>query len=172
MSKAAARALRWFGIDRDKSPVSFLGERAYDISRAGYKYHLNDLAAAVGLGNLEDVHKNISRRRKIAARYRAAFKKIPGLYLLDYRNDRLSSYWLFTVLVERRRNFIFSLKRRRVPASVVHLRIDKNSVFGTPRTDFNGSWLISQRIGPTGRFLLVLQCTSHPWQPMQRFVLR
>ncbi len=130
--KDASRAevLRWFGIDRVNSKPSVLGEREYDICEYGYKYHLNDLAAAVGLGNLETLHRQLVRRREIACRYRDALNKIAGLELLDYQNDRVSSSWLFTILVEKRKDFILSMKRQGVPTSVVHLRIDKNSIFG------------------------------------------
>lgn len=121
---------RWFGIDRANSKPSILGEREYDINSVGYKYHMNNLAAAVGLGNLEVFPANLKRRRAIAARYRDELKDVPGLVLLDYKNDRESAYWLFTVLVKRRTDFIEKLKKHGIPASVVHLRIDHNSVFG------------------------------------------
>ena len=121
---------RWFGIDRVNSKPSILGEREYDIDAVGYKYHMNNLAAAVGLGNLDDFPSNLKRRREIASRYRDELKNVPGLKLLDYKNDRESAYWLFTVLVERRLDFIKKLKEQGVSASVVHLRIDRNSVFG------------------------------------------
>lgn len=120
---------RWFGISRANCKPSILGEREYDIDDVGYKYHMNNLAAAVGLGNLEDFPENLKRRREIALRYRDELQDIPGLQLLDYRNDRESAYWLFTVLVERRLDFIKKLKKYGMPASVVHLRIDHNSVF-------------------------------------------
>jgi perosamine synthetase len=125
-----AMALRWFGIDRVKSRPSMLGEREYDISECGYKYHMNDLAAALGLGNIESLKKNLRCRRQTARRYREALKNIPGLKLLDYKDDRTGSYWIFTILVEDRKNFIIALKKRGIPASVVHMRIDRNSVFG------------------------------------------
>lgn len=125
-----ARALRWFGIDRAKSKPSILGERKYDIKECGYKYHMNDLAAAVGLGNIESLKSNLARRRQTASRYRQALRNVAGLRLLDYKDDRISSYWLFTMLVDGRKDFITALKGRGVPASVVHLRIDRNSVFG------------------------------------------
>ncbi len=140
----SARMLRWFGIDRENSKLSPLGEREYDISECGYKYHLNDLAAAVGLGNIEDLHDNLNRRKEIAARYRDALKEVPGLKLLDYKDDRLSSNWLFTMLVEERETFILSMKKRNVPASVVHLRIDRNSVFGGITSGLNGQEKFNQ----------------------------
>jgi perosamine synthetase len=125
-----AFARRWFGIDRDNSRPSLLGEREYDISEAGYKYHMNDLAAALGLANLEAFGQRLARRQLIAERYFEAFKKIPDIKLFEYAGDRKSAYWLYGFHVERRNDFIESLKGRGVPTSVVHLGIDHNSVFG------------------------------------------
>lgn len=125
-----ARSLRWFGISREDSRPSILGERVYNLSEIGFKYHMNDLAASVGLGNLADFRKNLAIRRRIAKYYRKELKDISGLTLLSYSNDRESAYWLFTILVEKRNEFIRRLKGKGIPTSVVHLRIDRNSVFG------------------------------------------
>lgn len=130
-----AKRRRWFGIDRTSSKPSILGEREYDLTAVGYKYHMNDLAAAVGLGNLEDYPQNLKRIREIAKLYRDELRSTPGLQLLDYKDDRESAYWLFTLLVERREDFIKALKESGVPTSVVHLSIDRYSVFGGLRKD-------------------------------------
>ena len=130
-----ARVRRWFCIDRDNSPPSFLGERVYDAHEAGYKYHLNDLAAAVGLGNLEVFPKVVARLREIFSRYRREFATVPGLTLLECKDDRESACWLFTLLAERRDDFLRALQGRGVPASVFHQRIDRHSVFGGTRND-------------------------------------
>jgi perosamine synthetase len=133
-----ATTRRWFGIDRANSKPSILGERVYDISAIGYKYHLNDLAAAVGLGNLEDFPARLARRREIAGQYRRELADVPGLQLLTLAPDRTHAYWLFTVLVERREDFIRKLAANKIPSSVVHLRIDHNSVFGGISNDLPG----------------------------------
>ena len=125
-----ARKRRWFGIDRAGSKPSELGERIYDITDVGYKYHLNDLGAAVGLGNLEDFPTSLTRRQEIGSRYRVELANIPGITLLEAAGDRQSAYWLFTLRVERRLELIRKLHRAQIPASVVHQRIDRNSVFG------------------------------------------
>ncbi|SRR6266446_233281 len=130
-----ARIRRWFCIDRDNSPQSFLGERAYDADEVGYKYHLNDLAAAIGLGNLEVFPQVLARLREISNRYRREFSAVRGLTLLESKPDRQSADWLFTMLVERRDDFLRALQSRGVPASVLHQRIDRNSVFGGRRKD-------------------------------------
>lgn len=125
-----ARARRWFGIDREHSQISVLGERDYNVREVGYKYHMNDLSAAVGLGNLGEFDVMLKRRQDIADVYRTHLRNVPGLTLLDYRDDRRSACWLFTILVENRLAFIKKLKAQGIPASVVHQRIDRNLAFG------------------------------------------
>ena len=125
-----AKNKRWFGIDRKNSKLSILGEREYDIKELGFKYHMNDLAAALGLANLEEIDSILEKRRKIASIYIDEFKNIQGLKILEYKNDIESSYWLFTILVENRIDFIKKLEKAGIPASVVHQRIDRNSIFG------------------------------------------
>jgi len=133
-----ARRRRWFGIDRERDQPSILGERVYDLGEVGFKYHMNDLAAAVGLGNLPDISANLRRHREIARIYREQLTDVSGLKLLQAHTDRESSYWIFTVLVERRDHFVWALKSRGIPSSVVHRRIDRNSVFGGLRSDLPG----------------------------------
>ena len=131
----AARARRWFGIDRANSAPSALGERQYDLSVLGFKYHMNDLAAGIGLGNLRDFAERLSRRQRIGAYYRDQLADVPGLRLLAHDPDRTHAYWLFTIRVEQRNRFIRHLAESGIPASVVHLRIDRNTLFrGQPGT--------------------------------------
>jgi dTDP-4-amino-4,6-dideoxygalactose transaminase len=54
---------------------------------------------------------------------------------LKINSDRQSSCWIFTILVERREDFIKKLALEGIPASVVHLRIDSNKVFGGIRKE-------------------------------------
>jgi perosamine synthetase len=141
----AARRKRWFGIDRERDQASILGERVYDLEEIGFKYHLNDLAAAVGLGNLADTPDILARHRKIGLIYREELSDIPGLRLLEYRADRESAWWFFCVLVEERDNFIRALKSRGIPTTVVHQRIDRNRVFGGEREELVGQKFFNER---------------------------
>jgi perosamine synthetase len=129
-----ARNRRWFGIDRKGSQPSILGERLFDIEKVGYKYHMNDLAAVLGLGNLEEFPQRLKRIQEIASIYRKELAQVPGLRLLDYKDNRKSAYWLFTILVENRLDFINQMKASDIPVSVVHQRIDRFAVFGGKTT--------------------------------------
>lgn len=129
------RARRWFGIDRAHALPSPLGERIYDVPEVGYKYHLNDYAAALGLANLTGFIERLARRRAVAAQYREGLKDVPGLTLFDAPENRKSAWWLIGMHVERRDDFVATLAEAGVPASVVHVGIDRNSVFGGLRSD-------------------------------------
>ena len=98
------RRLRWFGItsstyDRT-SGSSYRWE--YDVAELGFKHHMNDITAAIGLAQLAVLDEDNARRRSLAARYRAGLAGVPGLELLHYEGDRESSYHLFCVLAESR----------------------------------------------------------------------
>lgn len=121
---------RWFGIDRAHAAPSVLGERQYDIAMLGFKYHLNDYGAALGLANITNITERLQWLRQTATYYLNELKNVPGICLWDSPSDRESAWWLFGLHVENRLGFIKALADRGVTASVVHQRIDHNSVFG------------------------------------------
>jgi perosamine synthetase len=135
------KRLRWFDIDRENSKIGFLGEREYDATNVGYKYHMNDISASLGIGNLKSINQKLSKVRNLAKIYNEELKNVSGIKLMDYKDDRLSSYWLFPILVDERNEFIKKLKSKNIPTSVVHQGIDKNSIFGNIDKS-----LINQRI--------------------------
>jgi perosamine synthetase len=132
------KRLRWFDIDRENSLLSILGEREYDVKNVGYKYHMNDLAASLGIGNLLSIDDKLLRIKSIANRYENELLDNDGLKMMSYKSDRESSYWLFPLIVEDRINFINKLKDNCIPTSVIHLGIDKNTIFGGKDMSLSG----------------------------------
>lgn len=128
-SYSEGKKLRWFGIDRANSPMSKIGEREYDLDTLGYKYHLNNYAAALGIANLSDMNMILNRRTEIAEKYMNALSKIEGIQLLNYSKENVCAWWLFTFRVERRDDFINKMNSLSIPVSVVHIGIHKNSIF-------------------------------------------
>jgi perosamine synthetase len=129
------KRMRWFDIDRENTKTGFLGERVYDAVNIGYKYHMNDIAATLGIENLKYIDKRLERVRNIAAKYEAELKNIPYIKLMEYQEDCLSSYWLFPLMVDERDKFIDHMRYNGIPVSVVHQGIDDNSIFGGMRDD-------------------------------------
>jgi dTDP-4-amino-4,6-dideoxygalactose transaminase len=77
---ARARVMRSHGLNRDAfDRFSRVGASwSYDIVAPGFKYNLTDLAAAIGLAQLEQVYDFQSRRQAIAELY---FERLAGLPL-------------------------------------------------------------------------------------------
>jgi perosamine synthetase len=130
-----ARRRRWFGIDRRKRRKRLDGYAFWNQREVGFKMHMNDIAASIGLGNLEDIDGVLARRAEIARTYRAALEGVPGVTLFEQRGDRQSGHWLFTLHVERRDDFCRMMRDRGVEVSVAHIRNDLHSIFGPQRDD-------------------------------------
>lgn len=60
-----AKRLRWFGIDRDQKQKGI----DVDVKEAGYKYHMNDIMASIGLGNLRSIDKVIAHQKELMEIY-------------------------------------------------------------------------------------------------------
>src|SRR3989344_7094989 len=130
-----ARRKRWFGIDRDNRKPSILGEPEWNVNEIGYKYHLNDYCAALGLENLKELNQILKRREEIVKRYNEELSRIKGIRLFERKSDRKSANWLFSMHVERRIDFITTMLKKGIEVSVVHNRIDTNDAFGPLRKD-------------------------------------
>lgn len=130
-----ARRRRWFGIDRVNRVKRLDGYSHWDQSEVGYKYHMNDIAAAMGLGNLERISEILAQRQRCVSYYRKHLEKVPGVTLFECRDDRCSSNWLFTMHVERRDDFCRMMRDKEIEVSVVHIRNDEHSIFGPRRDD-------------------------------------
>ncbi|MCC3155055.1 DegT/DnrJ/EryC1/StrS family aminotransferase [Hymenobacter sp. BT770] len=128
---------RWFGIDRANSPTNEVGEREYDLFDVGYKYHLNDYSAALGLANLDGFQERMTRRRTLVEQYKEGLQKVPGITHFERKTDRESAHWLFGFHVENRLQFIRALKGNGIAASVVHDGIDNNTLFGGKRSELS-----------------------------------
>lgn len=119
------KLLRWYGIDRESPRTDFRCEA--DIPDWGYKFHMNDVCATIGLGNMEEVDGNITWTQKIAEIYDRAFANVPGVTLTQVSPDRKSSYWLYTIQVENRSEFVNMMTREGISVSRVHERNDKHT---------------------------------------------
>lgn len=124
-----ARLLRWYGLDRE-SGSDF--RCAQDIVESGYKMHMNDIAAAIGLANLPHAGWVVAQQRANAAWYQRA---LMGSVQLQPWDDG-STYWLYTVLVREQQAFIAFMAERGVMCSPVHRRNDEHSVYADYRDEF------------------------------------
>jgi perosamine synthetase len=126
-SDARLRRLRWLGIDADT--YSRTGRLAYkweyDVPEVGYKYHMNDIQAAIGIAQLARLDQDNSRRRAIAERYHRELAGVAGVQVPQYRADRQSSYHLALILAERRNALADKLRAEGIDTGVHYRRNDE-----------------------------------------------
>jgi perosamine synthetase len=93
------KQLRWCGIDR--STFERLGKGynwEYDIHEVGYKYHWNDIQAAIGLVQLDRLEEMNDKRRALAICYYNELMDVPGITLPAFRIDH--KWHLFIIRVD------------------------------------------------------------------------
>lgn len=66
----------------------------------GYNYRMTNIAAAIGLAQLENIDLFLNKRRKIAAWYTECLSEIPGIVLPTVKEYAEHSWWMYSVLVE------------------------------------------------------------------------
>jgi len=126
------RSFRWFGIDRQASRTEV------DVSAVGYKYHMNNVNATIGLVQLGYIKPVIQRHIDNGRYYDEMLYGIPGIELCKWDNEAEPSYWFYTVLAQKRDELSRYLTEHGVGNSQCHKRNDWHSVFATSRCDLPG----------------------------------
>ena len=116
---------RWYGIDRDSNRKDFRCEA--DIEEWGFKFHMNDVCATVGIENLKHANELIKKHQSNAAYYDKHLKNVKGVTLLDRHEGHESAFWIYSMLVDNRDGFYKWMKECGIVVSQVHERNDKHS---------------------------------------------
>lgn len=124
-----ARLKRWFGLDKTKPRLE------NDIQEAGYKYHMNNVNATVGLVQMRYLDYIVNSHVENGQFYDEQLKNISGVEMIPYYAHTEPSYWLYTMKVERRSDFCKMMAEGGVLASELHLRNDRHSVFAESKRE-------------------------------------
>ena len=122
------RRIRWYGLDRKYSERTGKSRWVQDIPESGFKMHMNNLNAAIGLEQMKSVDFIINSHVNNGKFYD---EKIDNhqVQKLKRLNNCSSSYWIYSVLVNDKEGFQEFLKERGIASDVVHVRNDKYTVF-------------------------------------------
>lgn len=139
MHHLMAKKLKWFGYDRDilKDEKGEWKGQKWDADIAdgeiGYKFNMNNIAAAVGLSQLPEIQGILKQHRNNAETYRSSFKDSVVIRPLEVPPNALSSFWVYTVLLnvdkEQRDLILSQLNSEGIEAGQVHLPNDTYSAF-------------------------------------------
>ena len=121
------KAQRWVGIDKDTwkrtqtAGTSGTNEAMhwhYEIALLGYKYNMNDVAAAIGLAQLHKLDAMNLRRRDIIRTYLAGIENLKTIKPIFPYDKNHGAYWYFAIRSQHRDELIVYLKNKGIATGV------------------------------------------------------
>jgi dTDP-4-amino-4,6-dideoxygalactose transaminase len=148
------KLIRWFGLDKKCSRLD------NDIQLQGYKYHMNNVNATIGLVQLETIEELLQQYRTIGKYLDVNLKDIDGLETVIHYPDSESSYWLYTLKVDRRDDFVRMMADNGFMASEIHKRNDLHSYLNDYPTEMPSLDMFYSRLVhiPCGWWVTLKDC--------------
>lgn len=114
---------RILGIDND-TWSRYRNERNwfYEVTTVGYRYHMPNINAAIGLEQLRRVDAFLARKREIVRRYDEVFTGVPGLVLIRHDLDEMFPFFYIVRVLDGRRDALMAhLKSRGIGCGVHYI---------------------------------------------------
>jgi perosamine synthetase len=73
----------------------------YVHSEVGYNYRLTNLLAAMGCAQMEQLPEFVATKRRVASLYSKGLNGVPGITAMGEAPWAESTFWLYTILVDR-----------------------------------------------------------------------
>lgn len=110
------------------------------VLEAGYKYQPTDIDACFGLAALPDLDRVIEYRKRLVIEYVKGLKTVKELQTVAG-----DTYWLFTILAEKRNQLANYLTKKGIETNLVHVRNDSYKIFSNRRQNLpNMNWVESR----------------------------
>lgn len=93
---------RLLGVEKD-TDKRYSGQRSwdFDVNNQGFRYHMSNIMAAIGIVQIDRLKDFKIRRQVIAKKYVEALKKIEGIQTLDFNFDEVLPH-IFVVKAQKR----------------------------------------------------------------------
>ncbi|MBK8048544.1 MAG: DegT/DnrJ/EryC1/StrS family aminotransferase [Anaerolineales bacterium] len=131
-----ARRLRWLGIDKGTWDRTVLDQAywwQYQVDEIGLKCHMNDIAASIGLVQLDKLPRTNGRRREIVQRYFAGLADVAALELPLPDDDAYQSAWhIFQIKCPDRDALSVHLQEQGIATGVHYAPIHLYRCYGDP----------------------------------------
>jgi len=132
-----ARRLRWMGINKNTWEREELVQEKnyrqygwfYDVTDLGYKCHMNDIAAALGLVQLKKIEKMNRKRKALTERYTQKLKKYKWLTTPQVRPWAKSAYHNYVIRTKLRDRLNLFLKARKISSGVHYFPVHMFSYY-------------------------------------------
>jgi perosamine synthetase len=117
------RTKRILGIDKD-TWHRYRNERAwfYEVTTQGYRYHMSNINAAIGLAQLAKLASFIQKKKEIVQKYNDAFMHINGLKILTWNLEETAPFtYILRILNGTREDVIEFLKGKGVGTGIHYI---------------------------------------------------
>ena len=132
------RKLRWLGISKDTWSRADTGQGYswyYNVEELGYKCHLSDVAAAIGLAQLNKLDRLNARRQGVVQRYNDAFADLEWLERPVERPYVRSALHNYVLKVDDRDRLIDHLKERGISTGMHYIPNHLYDMYAPYRTE-------------------------------------
>jgi dTDP-4-amino-4,6-dideoxygalactose transaminase len=150
------RLMSLHGLSHDAWQRYSGGGWDYKIVAPGYKYNLTDIAAAIGLKQLDRAEQMRRRREQVALRFLSAFADVDEIELPPDDANRVHAWHLFPIKLQLKRltitrnDFVSELKAAGIGCSVhwrpLHLHPYYQDTFGYRPEDCPAATALFERI--------------------------
>lgn len=129
------KEMRWVGISKDtwmRTEEDKVYAWQYWVDKLGYKYHMSDINAAIGLVQLRRLEAMNTRRRELVQQYLTGLKDLAWIELPQEEPDVKSSWHLFQIklpTLEIRNRLINHLKEKDIAPGVHYLPAHMHPLF-------------------------------------------
>lgn len=131
------KSLRWMGINKETwEREELVQEKSYrqygwyyDVTDLGYKYHMNDITAAIGLVQLKKLRLMNNKREKLSKRYDQKLRKLKWLEIPKISPNVKSAYHNYVIRTQFRDRLNLFLKDRNISSGVHYLPIHHFSFY-------------------------------------------
>ena len=116
----------------------------YDVVSEGYRYHLNNVLASIGLSQLKRIDEIMKTRQDVCKQYDLAFKKLKSLKVVETNYDDISPFiYVIRVLNGNRAKLIEHLKNLKIDTGIHWTPVHRFSYFSDCK---KGDMTITEKI--------------------------
>ena len=157
-----AERLKWFGLSRQipEGKTRLEHQMTQDVPDWGYKFHMNDVAAAIGLANFDLAFQNIAMSTRNALRLNALLEEVEQVQGPRVEFPETSSWWAYPLLVKRRDELLLHLEEKGITSTPMWRRNDRYSAFKPSPTRLRGMDKVEKEIlfVPNGFWVSLSEC--------------
>jgi dTDP-4-amino-4,6-dideoxygalactose transaminase len=115
------RQMRQLGSDRDTVPL-YRNPRAwdYDVVSVGFRYHLSDIHAGIGLSQLRRVDEFVANRQAYCRLYNELLRDVDGIVTPPFDEVEAAPFIYYIRVLDDRRDAMMARLRREGIATGIH----------------------------------------------------